>query len=333
MPDISAKTWSRFETTNFCVTAEIMGSIHEFTFENHHVSVKLPLAEHADRDKRFDDVASAASSRADTGEVLSYRVRKVDVEIAVPELIGVPKEALSNPPKQIEHFSEGEKEVADRVCNEHSELAGRAFQYWLEMIRWASDSALVGQYSINGYESGWSTYLMESETNHRVWASPVVFTVYRESEVTKEHWEIAAEHLQNGDELPMHLRFLHDAITSTRHGQYEKAIIEIAMACEIYLRYSVFEFIPEGTPSEIVKYVEEANINKYVSQFFRSLVDESQIPEYKDIAKEISSLMSRRNSYVHMGQMDDADNALCQRFINAARKLFTVKLSIVENEN
>ena len=333
MPEISAKTWSRFITTNFCVTAEIMGFMHEFKFDNHHVSVKLPLPEHADRDERFDDVASVASSRADTDEVLSYRVRKVDVEIAVPVPISVPKEALSNPPKQIKHFSEEEKAVADRVCNEHSELAGRAFQYWLEMMRWASDSALIGQHSINGYESGWSTYLMESKTNHRVWASPVMLSAYRESEVTKVHWEKAAEHLQNSDELPMHFRFLHDGITSTRHGQYKKAIIEIAMACEIYLRYSVFEFIPEGTPSELVKYIEEANINKYVSQFFRSLLDESQITEYKKIAKEISSLISRRNSYVHMGQMDDADNSLCQRFINAARKLFTIKLSIGENEN
>ncbi len=307
--------------------------MHEFEFENHHVSVKLPRPEHADRDERYDDVATVSSSRADTKEALSYRVQKVDVEIAVPEPISVPEEALSNPPKQFEHFSEEQKKSADGVCNQHSELAEKAFQYWLEMIRWASGAALIGQPSISGFESGWSTYLMESATNHRVWASPIMLTVYREYEVTKEHWEIAAEHLRNSDELPMHLRFFHDAVTSTRHGQYKKAIIEIAMACEIYLRYAVFEFIPERTPEELVKYIEEANINKYASQFFKSLVDESQISEYKTILKEISSLMSRRNSYVHMGQMDSADNALCQRFITAAKRLFTIQLSSNGNEN
>ena len=333
MPDISAKTWARFVTTNFCVTAEIMGSIHEFEFEGHYVSVQLPQSEHADRDERFDDVATISSSQADTGEILTYRVMKVDVEIAVPEPISVSEEALSHPPKQIEHFSKEQQKAADRVCDQHSELAERAFQYWLEMIRWVSGDALIGQPRISGFESGWSTYLMESSTNHRVWASPVVFTVYRETEVTKEHWEIAAEHLQNGDELPMYLRFLHDAVTSSRNGQYEKAIIEIAMACEIYLRYAVFEFIPESTPEELVKYIEEANINKYASQFFKRLVNESQISDYKKILKEISSLMSRRNSYVHMGQMDDAGNALCQRFINSAKKLFTIQLSGKKQEN
>ncbi len=74
--------------------------MHEFEFENHHVSVKLPRPEHADRDERYDDVATVSSSRADTKEALSYRVQKVDVEIAVPEPISVPEEALSNPPNQ-----------------------------------------------------------------------------------------------------------------------------------------------------------------------------------------------------------------------------------------
>lgn len=333
MPDISAKTWSRFVTTNFCVTAEIMSCIHEFEFGNHHVSVKLPLPEYADRDEQYDDVATVASSRADTEEVLTYLVRKVDIEIAVQELISVPEVALLKPLKQIEHFSEEQQKVADKVCGRYSELAERAFQYWLEMIRWASGAAFIGQPGISGSGSGWPTYLMDSATNHRVWTSRVVIAVQREPEVTKEHWELAAEHLRNGDRLPMHLRFLHDAVTSTRHEQYKKAIIEIAMACEIYLRYMVFKFIPEGTPKELVRYIEEANINKYASKFFKSLVDESQTSEYKKIEKEISSLMSRRNSYVHMGQMDDADSALCQRFINTTRELFKIQLSSSKNAN
>lgn len=98
------------------------------------------------------------------------------------------------------------------------------------------------------------------------------------------------------------------------------------MACEIYLRYQVFEFIPETTPEDIKKYIEEANINKYVSQFFKSLVPESQSAAYKKIAKDISSLMSRRNSFVHMGQLYDADKDLCHRFINTAQELFRVSI-------
>lgn len=327
MPDISTKTWTRFVTTNFCVTAEVMGSIHKFDFEGHHVSVKLPQLEHTNREPRFDHLASVSSYQRGTGSPLSYCVMKVDVEINVQERISVPEKALSDPPKQIDYFSEEQQKIVDSVCNRNSELAKRAFQYWLEIMRWASENALIGQPGFGDVESGWSTYLMEATSSQRVWASQAVITVYREMEVTEQHWKDAERRLKAGDELPMHLRFLHDAETSKRNGQYQKSIIEIAIACEIYLRYAVLAFIPEETPEEFEKYIEEANINKFVSQFFRGFLDSSQALEYKAITKELSSLFSRRNSYLHMGKMSNADNDLCLRFINAARRLFAIKLN------
>lgn len=326
MPNISAKTWNRFITTNLCVAAEVMGSIHEFEFENHNVTVRLPKPEHADRDERIDDVASLISYRSDTKEPLLYSVLKVDVEIAIPSEISVPDEVLSKPPNQFEHFSDEQKNAVDSICKQFSDLAEKAFQYWLDIIRWVSGYALIGQPSISDFESGWSTYIMENATNHRVWGESVNITVYLDSEITKEHWEKALEHLVSGDVIPMHLRFLHDAKASIRNGQYEKAIIELAMACEIYLRYSVFEFIPNSTPAQLKTYIKEANINQYASKFFKELVPDSQASNYKKIAKDISSLMSRRNSYVHMGLLDDADDKLCRRFTDMAEKLFNISL-------
>ena len=99
------------------------------------------------------------------------------------------------------------------------------------------------------------------------------------------------------------------------------------MACEIYLRYSVLEFIPKATPKEFTTYIEEANINKYVSKFFKSLVPDPQISNYNKIKKDISSLMSKRNSYVHMGKIPGANSTLCRRFIGTAKELFKIKLS------
>ena len=276
MTKISAKTWNRFLTNNFCVSANVMGAVHRFEFENRRVSVILPKAEHADRDDHYDKVATLISRCSKTNEPITYSLFKVDLEIDVPDSIDVPDEALTNPPKQFEHYSVAQKKIVDDICDQHSGIAEKAFEYWLDVIRWVSGSALVGQSNVEGFKSGWSTYLRDSQTNHDVWTSTTVIMVYREVEVTKDHWERAAKHLQNGDKIPMHLRFLHDAKTSVRNNLYEKAIIEIAMACEIYLRYEVFEFIPDNTPSEITKYIEEANVNKYASQFFRALLTETQ---------------------------------------------------------
>jgi len=333
MPEISTKTWSRFITRNLSVAAEVMGSIHEFGFEGFHVTIRLPTQDDAKRGEAFDEVAGLIRWCSNTNEPLVYDVSKVDVNVIFPESITVPEEALSNPPNQYNHFTDQQKEVVENICDKLSGVAEKAFQYWLEIVRWVSNNAMIGQPDISGFESGWSTYLMDASTDHMVWGSSHTIVARFQSEITKEDWKSVGDHLKNGDTLPLHLRFFHDAIATTRNGQYEKAIIELAMACEIYLRYQVFEFIPEHTPEEFRKYIEEANINKYVSQFFKSLVPESQKSTYKKVANDIASLMSRRNSFVHMGVLHDANEDLCRRFITTAEDLFKIKLRIDQNEN
>lgn len=305
-----------------------MGAIHEFSFENHRVLVRLPRAELADRDQtKYDQVARISSYRADSKEPLSFAVGKVDVEIEVLGSISVPDDALTGPLCKYKSFSAEQRKAVDEICESHTGIAERAFEYWLEILRWSSGFALIGQPEISDKRSGWSTYIVDKSTQHRVWGCGLRTTFYKEFEVTKEHWEIASAHFARGDILPMHLRFLHDAETSTRNAHFEKAILELAMACEIYLRYAVFSFIPYGTPIELAKYIEEANINKYVGKFFKSLLPREKRRDYNRLAKEISSLMSRRNSYLHMGRMDDADHKRCRRYINAAKSLFTIRLS------
>jgi len=327
MPEIKAKTWTRFVTTNLCVAAKLMGSAHAFVFEEHHITVRLPKYEDANRGEKYDQIADVSSSCTDTNESLSFMVYKVDLEIEVPDLVNVPEEALTKPPKQIDHFSQEQKEIVDDIIKTHSLMAERAFDYWLGIIRWASGNALIGQPEISGVKSGWSTCIMDAPTNKRVWIGPITLksTIYR-SWVEDKHWRIAADHLKLGDELPLHLRFLHDAEASVSSEHYKKSILESAMACEVYLRYSVFEFIPKDTPQELKTYIQEANINQYASKFFKSLVPESHQKQYKKLLQEISSLMSRRNSYVHMGYMEGADRENCHRFTHAMKTLFNIEL-------
>ena len=326
MPEISAKSWSRFKTTNFCVEAAIMGGVHEFDFENHCVTVRLPKPEDADRSKEYDEVAEVASMNSTTNETLSFRIRQVDVEITIPELISVPKEALILPPTQREYFSDEEQKVTEALCEQHRSVAKRAFDYWIEIIRWVTDSAIIGQPKMWSNKSGWSTYIQDAKTNHRIWAGALSFSMGFGFEITKEHWQKAEQCLKRKEVLPMHLRFLHDAQHSASNGQYEKSILELAMACEIFIRYSVFDLIPDVVPKEFVEYIEEANINKYTNNFFKKHVPTSLNLNYKKISKDISSLMSRRNSYVHMGYMDGADRDHCSRYTSSVKELFKIKL-------
>ena len=267
-----------------------MGSQHQFVFENFNVSVRLPNIEAADRDKGYDQIASLSSSLSKTSEPLTFSVHKVDLEIEIPKNLNVPKEALNKPPSQYDAFNDKQRESVDLICNEYPPLAERAFDYWLDILRWSTSCSLIGQSQLSEKHSGWGTYIVDDSTDHRVWGCTHIFVVKREYEVSAEHWNTAQKYLSQNAELPMHIRFLHDADTSIENQLYEKAILELAMSCEIFLRYSVFKTIPDTLSTELHTYIEEANINQYVGKFFKSLVDTSSENDYKRLTKEISSL-------------------------------------------
>jgi hypothetical protein len=194
MPDITVRTWNRYTTTHLCVSAELMGASHDFCFENHRVLVRLPRAEHADRDEGYDQVARLSSYRTTTNEPLTYTIHRVDVEVEVLGAVSIPDDALTKPPNQYESFSAEQRKTVEQLCESYPGRAERAFEYWLEILRWSSGLALIGQPQISGAQSGWGTYLIDTSTQHRVWACAIGLTVYAATEVTKEHWEVAAIH-------------------------------------------------------------------------------------------------------------------------------------------
>jgi hypothetical protein len=172
--------------------------------------------------------------------------------------------------------------------------------------------------------SGWGTCICSADTGKHVWSGSQTSIVPWNPPVKVQHWSSAAQKLTNGDKLPIHLRFLHAAEYSVEHHQIEKSILETAMACETFLRYSVLHTISNSLPREITKYIEEANINKYLTQFFKSLVPKRSEDAYKEISKDLSSLFSRRNSYIHMGTIPSTDRIRCLRFIQTTKLLFSI---------
>jgi hypothetical protein len=326
MPSISINSWNRFRVSNLFAVTEVMGAVHEFTYENHLVVVRLPSKENAHCDKDFGNLARPIRNPLKISEILMYEIAEVDVEITLPDSIIVPEEALSKPPNQYEHFDKKQKKAIEDVCGKLSRIAYSVFNYWLEIIRWVSSYAMIGQPDFGSINSGFATYLIDSSSKHRVWNCSDLVTGFFRDPVTVEHWTVAEKHLKNSDEVPLHIRFFYDARVLSIYGQYNRAIIYLAMSCEVYLRYKVFELIPDSTPEELSKYIEEANISRYLNHFFKSLVQDSHTKKYNRIQKDIFALMAIRNSYLHLGKLQKVDYDLCMRFRNATKELFNIPL-------
>ena len=321
-------TWNRYTIPNFRVTPELMGAKHKFEFDSYNVTVKVPSEEHATRNEGYDEVASLISWRESNGEKipLEYSVEKVDINIEVKELQDIPEDASNSEHIDSSIYSEQSYTILNNVTEEYENIANRAFLYWLEILRWSSNRPRLGKGSPFSNESGWGTYLIDSKTGNRVFSSTRSINIQITAPVTEQEWQLTLNRVQSNTKLPMYMKFLHDSYDSAHAGNIQRATVELALCAENYLRYSVFELIPESLHSDFILFIEEANINQYLNRFFKNSLSKEDGMKFKKIKQNLSSLFDKRNKYMHMGKMDSINVEKYQRYLKAVNELLVIKL-------
>lgn len=321
MPNISAKTWSRYSTPNFDVVTSITGKSHDFVFETYSVSIKIPSQE------MTSDEAIILKTRKDDGTPLEYSVSRVDVFVEVKDDVSVPQEASNTTNVIKDVFSENESADLDSTIAKYSDISMRAFLYWIDILRWSANNSSIGTGSSisigsSSHETGFGTHLVDKETCNRIYIASTCIRVSLTKAVTDDEWDLSQNRVTDGIQLPMHIGFYHDAKESMRLNCPERAIVELALACENYLRYSVFTLLPKTLREDFVEFVEEANINQFLNRFFKKSIAPENVSEFNKIKKEVSSLFDRRNKYMHMGKAKELTRERFQRYVNATESLF-----------
>ncbi len=189
-------------------------------------------------------------------------------------------------------------------------------------MRWCLDDYRIGRFERVGNDSGWSTYLEELETGKDVWIGRACYSVQGYKVITPANWGDIQDHLSSSINVPVYVSLKHDAELSMSHGDYVRSIVELAMACEVFMRFMVLDRLPKELGGTLSEAIEELNINQYVTKHFRALVPADNLKEYGKLSGELSSLFSKRNKIVHMGKDTGADAENCKRFLELANKLF-----------
>jgi hypothetical protein len=141
--------------------------------------------------------------------------------------------------------------------------------------------------------------------------------------VTLEEWNKAAAHLSRLDSSPLHIALKHDAQEFLELGDFRRSLIDLAVACETFLRKVVLERLPAGLAPNVWKFVEEGNINQFAANFFPALLRDEVAKRYrKTIKEELASLFAKRNDIMHRGDTREATEENCQRFLALAGELF-----------
>ena len=316
------KSWNRFITRRLAVKPEIMGFKHKFQFDNGKVVICLPDISKV-KDRNDDSGMAAVGSRwAENNEPIEYRIFQVDVRANIGCSLNLDPETLNRNPVAYELYTEIEREQFETQCNSHGSYAKRALEYWFSVLRWQLDDYRIGRVELVGNGSGWSTYLEDVETGKDVWIQRINHVVQGYSVITSEKWSDIQCCLNSSKTSPIYISLKHDAELSISHGDYVRAIVELAMACEVFMRFMVLGKLPKKLKSNLAEAIEELNINQYITKHFRSLIPNADHKKYGKLSKDLSSLFSKRNKIVHMGKDIGADLVNCKRFLELANKLF-----------
>lgn len=281
-----------------------------------------------DRGNGYDTISEVGARRTADLSPLEYHVLRLDVEVDSGEIADLPAEALDRPPNAIKYFSEFQQSRMAKITESHRWIADEAFGYWLRIMRWVCDDHRIGREGVEGNESGWNTRIVDSLTGHRVWASPGVFRVPGGHIVTIDEWDLAQTHLSIGVFPPVFLEFKHDAQHRFELGDYRRAVIDFAVACETFIRTTIARKLPGSLMASAVRYIDRAAIHQCMP-FFADCLDAAGRSRYDALKRPIRALFDKRNALMHSGNTESLTQTECNEMLTTTKALLALESHVV----
>ena len=250
-------SWNRKISRNLAVVPEIIGSRHNFVFRNSTVTLSLPKATEVKEDIQFAKV-TVDERTGPNGDPIKYNVHQLDLTVDLNSELDLVDDVLLHPINAYKIIPLTFQRELDVLAKNHEEIAESAYEYWLAIMRWVTDDYKIGRAGINDNQSGWGTRLKEPLSNLFVWESTKTYSHISLPAVTVAQWRSAAEYLRIGTATPIYVTLRHDALEFARHGDYRRAIMDLAVSCETFLRHRVLNALPPHLERQVTVYVELA---------------------------------------------------------------------------
>lgn len=319
-----------FETRYFKIVPELIAAEHSFRFKGYDVSVTLPSKRQVERKNEDFCLAAWDAWRIIDGEEVpcEYIINAVFVRIQVAERVTLPAEIAQRHANAFDLLDEVQTQSLEGLCAQYNALATEAFRYWLNIVRWASDYYKLGRESVEWVSIHRKPTLCIAQTGKRIWGPTTTIRFRGSPRIKQDLWDKAGRALRASASVPTYWTLLHDAEEYLERQEFRRSILDIAIACEVYMRTQVLDTLPNGLAPSLVKAIEDMNINQYVQNHFPQIVASTeQSDALKSIKKELGSLFSARNEIMHMAKTHRATQPECERFIRLARKLFSVGIA------
>lgn len=326
--EVTIATWNRFVPRNLAIHPDLLGAEHSFGFEEAEIKISLPSIKHLPTEPNQEGPLSFNGWREQNGKKLpiQYTVNAVDIEVATKEKILLPCEVLDVSPCAIEIISKEQQEYLNHLVAVYGSTAERAFDLWIKTLRWKCSNSAVGRPEISGCESGWSTYLVAKPQDKRVWIAPQVIVARGLKMVTAEMWADVENSLKQGCTSPVYIDLMMDASEHIKLAGLQRATVDIAIACETFLRMILARTLPANLRPAVVTYIDDANIRQVIEKFIPEVLNETERKDFDRIKSKLHILFDNRNKILHKADMSGLTKKVCESFIEIANKLFEIEV-------
>jgi hypothetical protein len=320
-------SWNRFISRNLSIHPDLIGAAHEFSHEQHKITIRLPSIKHLPTEPNRGELVTFNHYTEVDGKKtpIQYWVHVVDVLVEIPVKVSVPREMLDRPPNAFEIVSKNQQKYLNQLASTHGAIAERAFDLWLRTLRWKCDNSAIGRPEISGFESGWSTYLIAEPEDKEIWIAPMVFQAKGSKIVTPEVWEEVRSSLDSGLAPPVYADLVMDAIEHIKLGDLQRAVVDVAIACESFLRTLVAVSLPTGLQDSIITYIDDANIRPILDKFIPDILDPLEKKELDKIKGKLHAIFDVRNKIVHKGSGSGVTAEMCRGYIETAKRLIALR--------
>lgn len=257
----------------------------------------------------------------------SLLVLSVEVEVQIPDRIHAPEEVLRRPPNAYDVMPAKKQKQLNQLAVIYGYIAEQAFDLWVRTLRWKSGDGSICRPKFTGYESGWATYLIADSSRKKIWAlhgSSHIPVAEKKVVTTSEIWKNVSQALQIGSFPPIHIELLFDGIEHMKLGDVQRGTLDLAMACEVYLRRLFTKSLPSALTKAVKKHLDETNIRSVRTRFIPELLNDEDRQSLVKIESTLEKLFKMRNAIVHTGRSVGVGVDDFNKFLDATRKLFLV---------
>ena len=254
-------------------------------------------------------------------EPADYLIHSVDVSVSLPGTQTFPSAVLEQPPNAFDMISPDEQQKLNRLSDYTGQIALEAFDLWMRCVRWKTGLGLFGRAAVVGPETGWKTRLRDTSSGKTVWIGKVTFISPARPSVTSKQWETIASALVAGESPPVFVDLLFDAEMHIEAGDFRRAVIDVAVAAEVYIRSTVRSVLPGEMGEESGQFMPITKVLRTLFPKALTLLGKTACR----VCSELREIFIDRNKTMH-GGVADLSKEKCDRYTALVRTLVADRL-------